>query len=416
MSPPFHTSAAAPPRDRGKVVIVEAKDAVSLVPTALSMGIYLTIMGSFLIAMRRKRTPAEVARAPRITIMKPLAGDDDELDANLESFANLDYPAFEVLLGVASADDPALPAARRFVARHPEVCAKVVMTNREDAMNPKVAQLIGLDRAARGEIVVISDSNVRVGKDYLWSLVRELSMPGVGLATSIFAGTGERTLGAALENLQLGTMIGPGVAAATLLTSKPFTVGKSMAMWRRDLVKLGGFARVGDVLAEDWVLGRLFMSAGYGVRTSLEAVENRNVDCSIRRSVERHARWAKMRRALAPAAFVFEPLLTPLVIAGAMAVIHPCKATIVAALFAAFVQTAFAFTSLRLLRGHGMRWYYAPLEVVRTALVLFCWLCACATRRIRWRGHDFVVLRESRIVPAPPPSWSRIRSAVRISG
>ena len=94
-----------------------------------------------------------------------------------------------------------------------------------------------------------------------------------------------------------------------------------MAMWRRDLVKLGGFARVGAVLAEDHMLGRLFLDAGHGVRTSLDVVENRNVGCSVRRSMERHTRWAKMRRALSPTSFVFEPLLTPLVVATIVAIV-----------------------------------------------------------------------------------------------
>jgi ceramide glucosyltransferase len=396
---------------------VELSNIVSLIPTAFSISVYLTVMAAFIVAMsrRRRRPRKELARAPRVTIFKPLAGDDDGLVENLDSFARLDYPAFELLFGVASPDDSALAVARRFIARHPHVDARIHLTNADDAVNPKVAQLITLDRHARGEIVVISDSNVRVAPDYLWSMVTELSAPGVGLVTSVFAGTGERTLGAALENLQLGTMIGPGVAAAALLTKRPFTVGKSMAMWRRDLVRLGGFPRVGNVLAEDHMLGRLFMAEGYGVKTSLDAVENRNIDCSVRRSIERHTRWAKMRRALAPTAFVFEPFLTPLIIATAVAVINPTKPTIAAVLVTAIVQSAFAFLSMRILRGHGMRWYYAPLEIVRTGLMVFCWLRACASRRIRWRGHDFMVLRESRIVPARSSSWSRIRAWARSS-
>ena len=416
----IHVANCSPVRRRLALCVwescnVDARNILPLIPTAVSLSIYLTVMTSFVIAMKRKRRrpPVEMARAPRITIMKPLAGDDDELDENLESFARMDYPAFEILFGVASSDDPALPAARRFLARHPNIDAHIILTDPDDAVNPKVAQLITLNRRARGEIVVISDSNVRVSRDYLWSLARELSLPGVGLATNIFAGTGERTVGAALENLQLGTMIGPGVAAAALLSKRPFTVGKSMAMWRRELAKIGGFARVGDVLAEDHMLGRLFMEEGYGVRTSLEAVENRNVDCSVRRAIERHTRWAKMRRALAPTAFVFEPFLTPLFIASAVAAIEPTRPTIAAVLVTAIVQTVLAFASMRLLRGHAMRWYYAPLEIVRTGLVVLCWLRACASRRIRWRGHDFLVLRESRIVPARRSSWSRLRAAVR---
>ena len=72
-----------------------------------------------------------------------------------------------------------------------------------------------LDAASNGEVTVISDANVRVARSYLWSLVNELERrgDGGGLVTSVVAGTGERTLGAALENLQLGALVGdPGRA------------------------------------------------------------------------------------------------------------------------------------------------------------------------------------------------------------
>lgn len=237
-------------------------------------------------------------------------------------------------------------------------------------------------------------------------------MPGTGLVTSAFAGTGERTIGAALENLQLGALCGPGIVASTVLTKKPFTVGKSMAMRRKNLARLGGFARVGGVLAEDHVLGRLFMEHGYLVRTSLDVVENRNVECNVRRTLERHTRWAKMRRALNPAAFVAEPLLLPIVVATATALLTMSHAAWVCVLAVAVLQTACAFLSLRVMRGSALKWYYAPLEIVRSFLVLVCWARACVSRTIVWRGNAFIVQRGSTITPAPKSS-SRIRAMMR---
>ena len=374
---------------------------IALAPTGASMAIYLVVMTAFCVVMlRRKRRPrAEPTRAPLVTVFKPLAGLDDGLDDNLESFAKLDYPAYEVLLGVASLHDPAAAVARRFVERHPRLAARLVVTDADAAVNPKVAQLIGLDRHARGDVVVISDSNVRVKPDYLWTLVGELLEPNVGLATTLFVGTGEDCIGAALENLQLGVMIVPSIALASFVTRRPPTVGKSMAMWRRDLVRLGGFARVGGVLAEDHVLGRLFLDAGFEVRTSLDHVENRNVECSVRRSLERHTRWAQMRRVLYPLPFAVELMGTPLAVASLVALVDPTRPTLAAMLAVGFVQTAIAFVSLAILRGRGLRWYYAPLEAVRTVLVVVCWLRAAASLRIVWRGHPFMLGADTAIVP-----------------
>jgi ceramide glucosyltransferase len=388
---------------------------LTVVPTGLALVLYLGLFTTFALTMaRRRRTQAPLpVRAPRITVMKPLAGADDDLAANLDSFAAIDYPSFEVLLGVASPADPAAAVAIAFLERHPKLDARLVLTDPDVAVNPKVAQLILLDRHSTGEIVVISDSNVRVPPGYLWSLGREMDDPAVGLVTSVFVGTGERSVGAALENLQLGSYTAPGIVAGATLLRRPFTVGKSMAMRRRDLVRLGALHAVGGVLAEDHVLGRIFADAGYKLRTSLDLIENRNVDCTVRRTLERHSRWAKMRRTIAPLPFALEPIVSPLAVATLIAATMPSRLALMCVLVASILQTSVAFVSVRILRGRSLAWYYAPLEVVRTYAVLACWAWAWLSRRITWRGHAFLLTRDSAIVPAPPRSWSRLVDLVR---
>jgi ceramide glucosyltransferase len=370
--------------------------------TAASLALYGAMMALFMGALvkRRTRRPAAVDRAPRVSILKPLAGHDDDLEANLESFAKLDYPSFELLLGIASLSDPSYQVARRFVASHAQQVgfqASIVLTDPEVAINPKVAQLAGLERVATGDVYVISDSNVRVRSDYLWSLVAELADERVGLVTSVFGGNGERTLGAALENLQLCAAVAPGYVAMNAI-ARPVTVGKSMAMRRRDLVRLGGFQPLGDVLAEDYALGKLFREAGFLVRASLDLVENWNVACTLMRTVERHTRWSKLRRALLPVGFALEPLLLPIVVASGAAALAPGKLTAAMLIGTCLLQTATALGAVRLLRGRWLAWWYAPLEIVRSYVSFFCWIRAAASRRIEWRGHTFTLTRGSVIV------------------
>src|SRR5262249_60995284 len=59
----------------------------------------------------RQPAPAAAIR-PGISVLKPLCGVDDDLLANLEVFAHLDYPQYEVVLGVKDVSDPAYPIAR----------------------------------------------------------------------------------------------------------------------------------------------------------------------------------------------------------------------------------------------------------------------------------------------------------------
>jgi ceramide glucosyltransferase len=384
--------------------------------TGASLTLYAAMMVLFVRAVLRRRGARAGAGqfAPRVSILKPLAGADDDLEGNLESFAHIDYPNFEILFGVADHGDPALQAARAFATRHPEIAVAIVVTDPAAAINPKVAQLVGLERRANGDVFVISDSNVRVRPGYLRSMVAELANARVGVVTSLFSGSGERSLGAAIENLQICASTAPGYAAMDAVARfsedwwgrkgasvRPLTVGKSMAVRRRDLARLGGFGAFGGVLAEDHVLGRRLMDAGFLARLSTEVVENRNAKCSLQGTIERHTRWAKMRSSLFPFAFPLEPLLTPIVVATLAFALAPSAQMAVMWLVACVVQTAGALMAVHALRGSKMAWYYAPLEVVRSCIAVLCWVRGCVSRRITWRGHPFLVLRGSAIVPAP---------------
>jgi ceramide glucosyltransferase len=368
--------------------------------TGASVALYLLMMAVFATATwwRRRRPTVRLDRTPRVSIFKPLAGYDDDLDANLESFARIDYPDFEVLLGVASQSDPGFGPACRFVARHPRLDARVVVTDPGAATNPKVAQLASLERLATGEVFVISDSNVRVKPGYLWPLVAGLRDEKTGMVTSLFAGSGERTLGAALENMQIGAWTTPGIAAMDGL-GVALTVGKSMAIRRHDLDRLGGFGSVGHVLAEDFVLGSRFRAMGFRIRASFDVVENRNVDCSIARTMERHSRWAKMRRSMSPALFALEPMLQPTVVATIAFMISPGRETAAAFAVVCVTQSLGGAAAIRLLRGHALPARYAVLEVLRSYAWFACWVYAWASRQIRWRGHPFLLHAGTVITP-----------------
>jgi len=121
---------------------------------AASAALYLTMVGGFVVTMLRRSEPPQPSRRPRVSILKPLAGADDELEENLASFAGLAYPEYEIVLGVASVEDAAFAAARRFVRRVGGHRARLIVTDPDAATNPKVAQLLALERVATGEIVV----------------------------------------------------------------------------------------------------------------------------------------------------------------------------------------------------------------------------------------------------------------------
>jgi ceramide glucosyltransferase len=382
----------------------------TVVPTALSATFYAVAHTAFLRAMVRKKAPPLLSVRPWVSILKPIAGADDDLRDNLESFADLEYPAYEILFGIASTEDPAVPVVQAFLAAHPRVSARLVWTSPADerTLNPKVAQLLDLTRAARGSVIVVSDANVRVPRTYLRSLVGALLRPGVGLVSSVIVGGGERTLGAALENAQLGAHVAPAVVAAHFFAVRPATVGKSMAMRRADLERAGGWESVADVLAEDDALAQRFDALGYEVDLCLETIENHNRDTTLLRTIERHARWAKMRRALTPLCFALEPLLSPLLVATLVGILAPSALAAKiwgCALGLQVVGARLCFTLLRMKRP----WLLAALEPLRAAVIFLCWGLGCLSRRVDWRGNVFSIEAGSKLVPVRP-ARRRVRS------
>ena len=388
---------------------MEWQTVTAVLPTAIASSLYAMVSTTFFWTMLRRRPVPPPAVRPWVSILKPVAGADDDLRANLESFAAIDYPAFELLVGVASTTDPSVPVVEAFLAAHPALRARIVWTKPPsgEVYNPKVAQLLDLTREARGSVLVVSDANVRVPPSYLRSLVGTLLRPGVGLVSSVVAGSGERSFGAALENAQLGTGVAPAVVTAHRLFGRPITVGKSMAMRATDLVRAGGWESVAGVLAEDDVLGQRFHALGYGVELCLEPVHNRNVEASPMRTLERHARWARMRRGIVPACFALEPLLSPVVVAALVALVAPSDLT--ARLFAC----ALALQVIGALLCHTLLQAKRPLllaalEPVRAAAAFAAWCLAVARRRTAWRGNAFLVGEGSRLTPITPPAQTEI--------
>src|SRR5688572_17273032 len=238
---------------------------------------------------KRRRKPR--GGAPSISILTPLKGEDDELDANLASLARQHYAGeLEILLASADPRDPALDAAQRLRRAFPGVAVRVVPGSSGPQLNPKVANLVALTAAARHDVLLVSDSNVRVAPDYVRTIAAELDDPRVGLVSNVLAGVGEQSLGATLENLHLGGFIAPAVCLADGV-GHPCVIGKSMLLRRTTLAAIGGWDAVGDVLGEDYVMGRLAQSAGHRVVLSAHVVHTVNVRWSVGRFLSRHLRW-----------------------------------------------------------------------------------------------------------------------------
>ena len=278
-------------------------------------GVGLAALGVEALALRRVRRPRlpPTTSHPGVSVLKPLSGSDPELEADLESHAALDYPGeWEIVVGLQDEADPAAPAARAFLARHPDR-ARLVVVGERVGHHPKINQVIFLTRAARHDVLVVTDANARLAAGHLREVVSALEREGVGVATALVAAHGERSVGAVVDNQVWLTFVMPNVAVATALGIEQ-VVGKSLGIRRDVLERIGGWEAVKDVLGDDKTLGSLIDSIGLRPYVCPTPVDHVQVDKRIATHWARQTRWAAIRFRLLRPGFFLEPLLNPILL------------------------------------------------------------------------------------------------------
>ncbi len=341
-----------------------------------------------------------------ISICKPVKGLDEGFAENLASLARQAYPDFEILVGAAERNDPALAVARQVAANHPNVSIRTIVCPDDGGKNPKVSILKTLSRHTRYDHMLISDSNVRVSPGYLTNLAAQFRDPSVGLATNPIAGLGEESTGARLEGLHLVTYVARALAFARHYAGHACVVGKSMLFRQSDWRRIGGWSTVRDILAEDYAIGHAFEEAGYRVAVSPDVIFNFNQRWPVARFINRHMRWGQMRRRTSLPAFLAEPLSNPiawlsLLAMGALGGGRDESVYLPLALAGISLKLAWDRTLITRLCGAPPTLSTLLLGVPKDLLMLGIWGVAAFRRTIDWRGNRFLIQAGTRLVAAP---------------
>ena len=209
---------------------------------------------------RRQALAALTARpgfTPPLTLLKPLHGADPGLESYLESFFTQDYPDYEIIFCAREPNDAGLATARRVAARHPNIPVKFLSTGGQpDYINDKVISMEKMEAEAAHEILVISDSDVRVTPDYLRAVALPFADSRVGAMCCLYRGVAaEGGLWARLEAVGMSVEMSSGVLAARAMEGMQFTLGPTMAFRRQTIRRMGGFRVTADYCADDFVLG-----------------------------------------------------------------------------------------------------------------------------------------------------------------
>jgi len=342
--------------------------------------------------------PPAVPSAEPISILKPLAGLDLDLESNLRTFFEQDYPAFEILFAVRNENDPAAAVVASLQREYSKIASRLVITGEPPYPNAKVYSLDRMLAAAANDLVVMSDSDIRVTPALLRTIAAEFRDQNPGVATCPYRAVAGSSFWSRLEAIGMNTDFWGSALVARLLEGMHFAVGPTIAARRSVLQSIGGFERLKDYLAEDFVMGKFAADAGHGVILSSYVIEHHIGDSRLPENVEHRLRWARSTRRSRPAGYIGQLFTMPLPLALAVCALSPGLWPVLPLTFT--VRSLAAYTvSARVLHAR-INWILLPIEDV----IGFCfWIAGFFGNTILWRERRYRIFADGRFEPVRTP-------------
>ena len=368
------------------------------------LGMALVGAAKFRAQARQQAANAAVISAtewPRVSVLKPLHGMEPQLEQNLESFFQQDYPNFEILFAVDTDDDAALPLARSLCAKYSHIPSRVMVTGDPPWPNPPAYCFYRMARETTNQILVTSDSDVVVDRSYLREVVAPLLAPKTGMVTCIYRGLSTGGFWSLLDAVGMSVEMTAGVLVANMLEGIKFGLGPTIVVRRDALEAIGGYRAIGDYFANDFIIGNKIAAAGYEVVLSRHIISHVVAPMSLRQMWQRHVRWATSTRRSRPMGHFGSGLVyaTPY---GLLALIAGFATGLPRVGLALFVWSLLNRVIEALAIGWGITrdreclmkpWLYP----VRDFAGFVVWVASYTVRHMKWRSGRFELIADGRV-------------------
>ena len=377
-------------------------ETVAALGTLATLGFYILAAYGIASFLRHTRRPSAGSSPhpflPPVTILKPLKGIDPQIWEAFCSHCEQDYSDFQIIFGVDDPNDPAVEVVRKLQARYPKQKIDLLICPRDLGTNRKLSSLVQMLPAARHEILIVNDSDIRVEQDYLRRVVAPLEDPAIGMITCLYRGIASPSLGSRLEALGISMDFVPGVLSARVIERGiHFGLGSTLAFRRSDLHAIGGFEAMLDYLADDYELGYRIAKQGKRIELSEVVVETFLPAYSVRQFLDHQLRWARSVRG--SRRWGYSGLLFTFVLPWALLTLlaaHGATWSWWLLLSAIAVRVAVGLTAATTVMGdtHALRDLF--LLPIRDCLAPIVWAAGLIGNRIVWRG-DVFSLKEGRL-------------------
>jgi ceramide glucosyltransferase len=329
------------------------------------------------------RPPAlEVSES--ISILKPLAGLDLDLESNLRTFFEQDYPSFEILFALKHSNDPAAAVVEKLQREYSHVPSQLLITGEPPYPNAKVFSLDRMMAVAANDLLVMSDSDIRVTPTLLRTVAAEFQDKGLGVSTCPYRAVAGASFWSRLEAIGMNTDFLAGVLVARMLAGMEFAVGPTIVARKKVLESIGGFDRLKDYLAEDFVMGKFAAEGGHGVALSSYVIEHHIGSSDWRENAAHRLRWTRSTRRSRPLGYIGQLFTMPVPLALLVCIVHPGYWPVLPLTLLVRGLSAYVVSS-RVLKAK-LNWVLLPME----DLTGFCfWIAGFFGNTITWRGRKY---------------------------
>jgi len=358
----------------------------------LTGSIFYCILAVIAAARYMASRASRLSAPPPVSVLRPLAGAEDNTEANLRSLFTQVYPAFEVLLAVHEVSDPAATVARRVMQEFPNVPSRLIVSGPSPEPNAKVWSLRALYSEAHHETLLMSDSDIFVPPGGFATMMAELAQTNVALVTCPYRAVAGHSLWSRLEALGLNTEFLGGLLTARMLGGVDFAIGCTVATRKADLAAIGGLEHLQRYLAEDFMMGNLTHTRGRTVILSRCIIDHHIGGEEFLKNWRHRLRWARSTRRSRPRGYIGELFTKTTAIALILAVVAHggLGFAIVGWLFRACFDAAMGIWVLDdpLV---GSYWWLLPVEEIASFVT---WVLGFFGNAITWRGRKLVVARD----------------------
>ena len=385
--------------------IVNSQLSVVLVPDSLPLMLILCLSAVLFytygvytaIIFLRDSPPINPEFHPPVTILKPLCGIDQGTYTNLASFCQQNYPQYQIIFSVRSSTDPSIEVIEKLIQQFPEIDINLLVKDQIIGANLKISNLANAVTIAKYDILVIADSDIRVGSEYLKTVIQPLQDQKVGVVTCLYRSTAQG-IATILEAICTATDFQVGILVSKQLEGIKFALGSTIVIRKTTLTKIGCFAAVADYLADDYQLGYLPTQIGEKVVLSNYIVEHGLGHSSLLDSINRQIRWARCIRVSRPWGYggliftfgTISSLLLLITNSGSIFSWLVFSITFLMRLIMAWL------IGVKLLNDSVTKKYFWLIPIADIVRFII-WCCGFFGNTIKWRGTKFKLVKDGKL-------------------